>query len=249
MATDIWNGLTWTPVPSRDTPRPRASVEGCLFFNREGAVGLGLVYPRELPRFSLDVVNNTFVVNTPLSIRFGARPSEAAAVRAAGKAGTIHLSGNVFVGRLGLIDHFAMREWNVLPASEAVGLYPEAFDWRDSHNAYERGMPMVWARDQPDPTKPQRTIEGLADWHKFMGVRESTSVQGDVRFTGVSGMETDLDTLRPGQFRLAEGSVGKKAGPVGRDLGADVDAVGPGAAYEAWKQTPDYQRWLKDMAR
>jgi hypothetical protein len=31
----------------------------------------------------------------------------------------------------------------------------------------------------------------------------------------------------------------------GRDLGADVDAVGPGAAYEAWKGTADYQKWLK----
>src|SRR5262249_56577324 len=28
--------------------------------------------------------------------------------------------------------------------------------------------------------------------------------------------------------------------------GADVDLVGPGKAYERWKQTPAYQQWLKD---
>ena len=35
----------------------------------------------------------------------------------------------------------------------------------------------------------------------------------------------------------------------GKDLGADVDLVGPGAAYERWKRTPDYQEWLKDTGQ
>ena len=38
--------------------------------------------------------------------------------------------------------------------------------------------------------------------------------------------------LTPADFRLAAGSPGKGAGPGGKDLGADVDQVGPGAAYE-----------------
>src|SRR5262249_43844620 len=41
------------------------------------------------------------------------------------------------------------------------------------------------------------------------------------------------------------GSPGKKAGKDSRDLGADVDLVGPGAAYERWKKMPEYQEWLK----
>jgi hypothetical protein len=49
-------------------------------------------------------------------------------------------------------------------------------------------------------------------------------------------------------FRLAKDSPGKGAGPGGRDLGADVDLVGPGAAYEAWRQTPEYQEWRKKIA-
>jgi hypothetical protein len=42
---------------------------------------------------------------------------------------------------------------------------------------------------------------------------------------------------------LRPDSAGYRAG---KDLGADVDLVGPGPAYERWKKTPDYQQWLKD---
>jgi hypothetical protein len=44
-------------------------------------------------------------------------------------------------------------------------------------------------------------------------------------------------------FRLAKGSPGKGEG--GRDIGADVDLVGPGAAYEKWKKTKEYEEWRK----
>ena len=44
---------------------------------------------------------------------------------------------------------------------------------------------------------------------------------------------------------LTRTSPGKGACPGGKDLGADVDLVGPGAAYERWRQTPEYQEWRK----
>src|SRR5262249_48046979 len=40
-----------------------------------------------------------------------------------------------------------------------------------------------------------------------------------------------------------------RAGKDGKDLGADVDLVGPGAAYERWKKRPEYQQWLKDTGQ
>src|SRR5206468_3827687 len=133
-------------------------------------------------------------------------------------------------------------EWKILLASEAVDLYPVVFDWQDTGNAYARGVPLLLARDQPDPTRPERKIEPLAQWRKWMGITDTSSVEGDIRFAGLSGKETDLDSLCPAQFRLADGSLGKKAGPGGRDLGADVGSVGPGPAYEAWLQTADYRQ-------
>jgi hypothetical protein len=53
----------------------------------------------------------------------------------------------------------------------------------------------------------------------------------------------------PVDFRLADDSPAKGAGKDGIDLGADLDLVGPGAAYERWKQTPAYQQWLKDTGQ
>jgi tetratricopeptide (TPR) repeat protein len=52
--------------------------------------------------------------------------------------------------------------------------------------------------------------------------------------------------LTPQDFRLRPDSPGYKAGKDGKDLGADVDLVGPGEAYERWKKTPDYKQWLKE---
>ena len=45
-------------------------------------------------------------------------------------------------------------------------------------------------------------------------------------------------------FLLHPMSPGKGAGASGRDLGADVHGLGPGKAYEQWKKTPAYRRWL-----
>jgi hypothetical protein len=241
-----WWGLQWAPARSVDVRQPHGSVEGCVFFSTDPgtAYGLQLHYPAALPPYSLAVRQNTFFTTWPLSIRFGPQSREATA--AAGKTGQVLLAANVFAGRYSMVVHQTLPEWHILPAVTAADLYPAVFDWQDRDNVYARGVPLFRALEQPNPFDPQREIGSLKDWQEWMGVKESSSVQGDIRFTGVLGEETDLEKLRPTDFRLAEGSAGRQAGPGGRDLGADVDAVGPGAAYEAWKQTPDYRQWLRD---
>src|SRR5262249_16464822 len=61
---------------------------------------------------------------------------------------------------------------------------------------------------------------------------------GDLRARAAS------DTLAAADFRLHKDSYGKGKGAGGRDLGADVDNVGPGKAYAEWKKTPAYETWL-----
>ncbi len=62
-------------------------------------------------------------------------------------------------------------------------------------------------------------------------------VQAEVRFRNQDVL-TQHDGLSAADFRLAEDSPGKGAG-------ADVDLVGPGAVYEKWKTTREYNEWLK----
>src|SRR5262249_14280662 len=92
----------------------------------------------------------------------------------------------------------------------------------------------------------------LDEWKQFWGSAETDSLEGRLRFRGGnlrSRTEATLDKLTPEDFRLRSDSAGYQAGKDKTDLGADVDLVGPGKAYERWKKTPDYQQWLKDTGQ
>src|SRR5262249_60336292 len=91
------------------------------------------------------------------------------------------------------------------------------------------------------PSRPSRT---LADWEQFWSLENTGSLQAKVQFQGYDAASPPANPT-PSDFRLRPDSPGKGAGKDGRDLGADVDLVGPGAAYERWKQTPEYQEWRK----
>jgi hypothetical protein len=87
----------------------------------------------------------------------------------------------------------------------------------------------------------------LADWNRFWTQTDTGSTEGVVRFQGGDVFQrtlTNPQKITPDDFRLRPDSPGYRAGPDGKDLGADVDLVGPGPAYERWKKTPEYQQWL-----
>jgi hypothetical protein len=99
----------------------------------------------------------------------------------------------------------------------------------------------------PGQVQPLPGIRRLADWNRLWARGDTDSLQGRIRYQGDIPSEAVLAprNLHPVDFRLHSDSAGKGAGEGGRDLGADVDLVGPGAAYERWKKTPEYQQWLK----
>jgi hypothetical protein len=88
----------------------------------------------------------------------------------------------------------------------------------------------------------------LAEWLRFWGLPEDASSQGEIRFQGAnqSSVTNMPEKLSPEDFRLHPDSAGYRAGKDGKDLGAGIDLVGPGAPYERWKKTPEYQHWLKE---
>ncbi len=90
-----------------------------------------------------------------------------------------------------------------------------------------------------------RRLEPTADDDPtFWGVTEKGYQRGVIRFSGgnlSARSQHDLVGLSLEQFRLRPDSAGYQAGPDGKDLGADIDLVGPGEAYERWKQTLEYQ--------
>jgi len=90
----------------------------------------------------------------------------------------------------------------------------------------------------------------LADWQQFWKLERTTGSWGRVRFQTESLAEKARgtpDTVSAADFRLRDDSLGKRAGPGRKDLGADVDRVGPGKAYEEWKKTDDAKAWRKQV--
>jgi hypothetical protein len=150
----------------------------------------------------------------------------------------------VFGQQQGLTD-----KAGVLPPGEADAMLQRLLEWRGEWNVYPAGSHYVrWHTS--GKVEPLRGPKGLDEWKKFSGSQDTDSRDGRVRFHGGSLLAREnLDQLAPDDFRLRPDSAGYRAGKDGKDLGADLDLVGPGPAYERWKKTPEYQQWLKETGQ
>jgi hypothetical protein len=87
-----------------------------------------------------------------------------------------------------------------------------------------------------------RHWQTFTEWKDFWKWEKVPATEGKPRFAGGDLLQRvlwqDMDNITPAEFRLEAGSPGK-------DLGADVDHVGPGAPYVSWTATPEYQEWCK----
>jgi hypothetical protein len=137
----------------------------------------------------------------------------------------------------------------VLPPAAADAMLLRLLEWRGEWNVYPAGSHYVrWHTN--GKVEPLRGPKGLDEWKKFSGSKEADSRDGQSRFQGGNLLAREnLDQLTPDDFRLRPDSAGYRAGKDGKDLGADVDLVGPGPAYERWKKTPEYQLWLKESGQ
>jgi hypothetical protein len=117
-------------------------------------------------------------------------------------------------------------------------------DWQGRSNVYGDNL-LEWC--VAGKLTPARGPKSLAEWKDFWKSSETDSLQGRARFKGgdlLARVATAPEKITPEDFRLRPDSPGHRAAKDGKDLGADVDLVGPGSAYERWKRTPEYQQWL-----
>src|SRR5262249_7168041 len=120
--------------------------------------------------------------------------------------------------------------------------------WSGDNNVYAASSSFLAGSTEKGPQDPEKPITTLKGWRQFWQTPEASSIEGSVRFVGgnLSARIRRAPTeVTAADFRLRPDSAGYRAGKDGKDLGADVDLVGPGAAYERWKKTPEYQEWLK----
>ena len=139
------------------------------------------------------------------------------------------------------------------PADAEATLLPRLLAWQDERNRLPpEARPLCSGASSPGSERRSTdgTEQASADWKRFWGIARTELAEGQVRFEGGDlareGYAARPSKLTPDDFRLRPDSAGYRAGKDGKDLGADVDLVGPGPAYERWKKTPEYQQWLKD---
>ena len=135
-----------------------------------------------------------------------------------------------------------------LEPREVEAWLPRLLDWHDDGNLYPADRDLMRMAVGGKLVKMTRGND-LASWMQLWKSTDSDALQGHVRYQGGdlhAKADADPEQLTPDDFRLRPDSAGYRAGPDGKDLGADVDLVGPGKAYERWKKTPEYEEWLKE---
>jgi serine/threonine protein kinase len=135
-----------------------------------------------------------------------------------------------------------------LTISEAEDWFSKRMAWREENNLYHSQGPYIKSlvADQPSVTT---LVEDRSQWNRFWDINDVSTHTELIRYQGGdlrAKATTDPGQLTPEDFQLRSDSDGYQAGPDGRDIGANIDFVGPGEAYERWKQTDEYDRWRKE---
>ena len=226
-------------------PGGRAVVDNCVLIGAILSTYKG--GPLVAQSGSIRLQRNTVVAKDGL--RMVVAPPPPAEARPTGAAIGVHSSQNVFAlrGSMLAFDQAAPTEAFEQAAAEAQ--LRRFLSWHDEQNLYDSAS-SLWMFQLKDVQVGAR--KDLSEWKRLWSLSETGTLHGVIRFQGgdlFARAQSGGEPLTPNHFRLRPDSAGYRAEPDGKDLGADIDLVGPGAAYERWKKTPDYQQWLKDSGQ
>jgi formylglycine-generating enzyme required for sulfatase activity len=227
----------------------RLLMDNALLTSRSGSI-LQLEQRGEVSRQTLVLRNTTLVSNrNGYYLRFW-RPRELEQLAPDEPPVRLDASGVVLAAS---VQSFGV-EWrkDTEASNEKTRLLLRRFfRWSDEDNLYSappRFCGFFIILDEGG-NEPPPLFARLTDWQQFWSTGKTKSIVGNPIFQGgdlLAQLKDDSPPLQPTEFRLRQDSPGKgKEG--GKDLGADVDKVGPGKPYEDWKKTPEYDRWKNEV--
>jgi formylglycine-generating enzyme required for sulfatase activity len=236
----LFMGLQW--------PQGRIVLENNIMAAEGSAVALAW-WPKEVSGNVVELRNNTLLSDTSVVLCLDRMPP----LTADGQPRPVCIQGsnNVMTARKS-----ALSVWYT-PAYLSKAKPPSAVDaakelrrvveWQDDQNLFPSGLHLATMHTDEART-PLTGMKGTAEWLQFW--QEKGKVfEGTAKFQSrkvLSGVAEELTTVTPADFRLVRGSPGQGVLPGGKDLGADVEKVGPGKPYEEWKKTPEYEKWRKE---
>jgi WD40 repeat protein/serine/threonine protein kinase len=227
-------------------------VDNCLGIGGPYVV-IGYWFSPEHPDSSIRLTRNTLVDTKATEFCLCKGPKTPAQQQAV-KRIRVDAAGNIFSvdSALAFSQHPQFTTVNKpLAAGEAEAMLLRLLTWQDDRNLYTRGgSALAWFG--PEGYEGQRGPKNVAEWKRFWATPNADCLEGPIRYQGgdlLAKLKNTPDQLTTEDFRLCADSAGFGAGKDGKDLGADVDLVGPGKAYERWKKTPQYQEWLKESGQ
>jgi len=239
----------------------RAALENCLFTPASCALSINDGVAK-VQNVSIRFVHNTACCGVPMMLGVHAVPDALAARTDQPIEPVFRLTaaGNIFHGVWRQVLTFNLgpalaSNGEPLPANEAETLLRRLLSWQEGRNLYAPpgGSLLVlhMYRHWGDKPPAEQRLKTLEEWNKFWGLSDTGSLEGLPRYRHpqASYQSPLAEKLIPEDFRLLPDTPGYRAGKDGKDRGADVNLVGPGAAYERWKKTPEYQKWLKETGQ
>jgi hypothetical protein len=197
----------------------------------------------DLRNVRLRVRRNTFVAANGLVYGIYGLPAAFIDKRPDPKVPELHLEIKENVIDASWASWHVAEKKKYLPLADYPPLLPRWMTLTDQWNVYSHSKVPFLVLGSFE----QKWVNGFAklqEWNKLWGITKPTSVESAVRFVGGDLRKKGrAGLLTPADFRLADGSPGKGKGQDGKDLGADVDKVGPGPAYDRWRQTAEYRQW------
>lgn len=228
-------------------PRGQMTVENCVIAAPNSALIVRQI-GFDSGGSSVRIDRNTILAGAPFNIVFH---ETAVARNPAVRPTQVDATDNLFNAQYIAFFHQHSKERQPLEIKTGQARLRELLAWRDQRNLYWRNDGYLWIQSDPLPLQTVKGPKSLADWHALWEAKETGSLEGRPRYQSARLNALDFsrpEDLRAEDFRLQSGSPGQGAGEAGRDLGATVELVGPGPAYDYWKKTPEYQLWLKKTA-
>jgi hypothetical protein len=227
-----------------------------LHHNLIAADPFGLSFPVFVPdagKVAVNLQHNTLVAPSAVLLPLDFMPEAAEEPEGqAIKPMRIQASGNLFQGAPSVL-RFEQSAWfqekhQALSGAEMENMLRAMVDWSGERNGFPSNAKFIEFAALGKALPATQPTASVADWNAFWGIADTQCIQGSIRFDGGDLLEkarTSPELLTPEDYRLRADSAGYQAGKDGQDLGADVDRVGPGPAYERWKTEPEYQEWLQ----
>jgi serine/threonine protein kinase len=226
------------PVLGRAVRGSRLEVNNSIFFTAGHALGIH-IDTTDTPRPRVEASSNTFATGRPpIWLAVGVQMVESQLTEQ--NKAAVWLERNLFPTGCLFVQYFSSSQATTeFLQREQRTLVPQLFQLESRNDRVAPSARLATLGIlSSDNTVRSAEIGTMEEWSKLWKPQNPELTIAPIQFQKrLKWGNVVAESLGSNDFRLVAGLSD------GTNLGADVDLVGPGRAYERFKSTPAYQRW------